>query len=279
MPERTLFNGQLIKPGLSADRAFHFGDGLFETIAIVGGMPCLWDLHTRRLGIGCQRLGLPEPNFQLLFEEACLLAEGQARAVLKIIVSSGSGGRGYARPANNTGVSRWLQISDWPDAPQYTGDLPLSIEWCEMKLSTQPLLAGIKHLNRLEQVLARQALPVHFHEGLLCDQDGNVTEGIASNLILLLDGVYLTPDLSKSGVAGVVRQLLIERAAHLNVDFQVAPVTREQVERADRVFMTNALLGVRPVAQLGTRKFLNPVLEDQFLADTHAACFTLEGRA
>jgi len=278
MPGKTLLNGNEIEPGLSADRAFHFGDGLFETIAVKDGNPCLWNLHMRRLRKGCEALGLPMPDADVLLAESGLLVNGQDRAVLKLILSSGAGGRGYARP-EKLSPSRWLQISPWPDSVQYRDNCPLAVQWCEIRLPDQPRLAGIKHLNRLEQVLARGELSDKFHEGLLCDQHGNVIEGIASNLLLKLDGRYITPALSRCGVAGVVRRLLLDRASNRGVKIDVVHVTREQVIRAERVFLTNALLGIRPVASLDGQNFSHVGFDDEFLAETHAACFTLKGAA
>lgn len=278
MPGRTLLNGNEIEPGLSADRAFHFGDGLFETIAVIDGVPCLWDLHMQRLQKGCTALGLPMPDTGLLFAESDSLAKGQDKAVLKLIVSSGPGGRGYARPENRN-PTRWLQISPWPRANHYQDDLPLAVKWCDIRLSEQARLAGIKHLNRLEQVLARDELSDKFHEGLLCDQQGNVIEGISSNLLLKLDGRYITPALSHCGVAGVVRRLLLDSAANWNVNIDVAHVRREQVMRAERIYLTNALLGIRQVASVGDQGFAHLGFDDQFLAETHTACFSMKGAA
>lgn len=277
MPGKTLFNGQTIEPGLSADRAFHFGDGLFETLAVVEGVPCLWHLHWLRLRDGCERLQIPIPHHDRLQAEARQLAKGRSRAVLKIIVSAGQAGRGYQR-VTGAAPGRWLQISDWPDQPHYQDSLPLQIQWCETRLGDQPLLAGIKHLNRLEQVLARQEIRQPAVEGLVLDQQGNVIEGSMSNLILKQGDTYVTPALTRCGVAGVVRRLLLDRVESAGANVEVVNVTRRMVEQAERLFLTNSLLGVRPVARLGDKSYSHQGL-DPLLGAVNEACFSYSGEA
>jgi len=272
MPGKTLLNGSLLEPGLSADRAFHFGDGLFETLAVVDGLPCLWDLHYQRLSEGCHRLAIPAPDQDVLYAEATSLAQGQHRAVLKIVVSAGSGGRGYARPLT-LAPTRWLQVTSWPDAAHYRDTCALKLQWCEMRLGEQPVLAGVKHLNRLEQVLARRELRQPAVEGLMCDQRGNVIEGIMTNLFLEHAGSFVTPALVGCGVTGVVRRLFLERAQRAGVEVRVTGVTPEMVAQAERLYVTNSLLGIRPVASLGEQQYPHARLEG-FLAELHAECFS-----
>mgnify|MGYP001822940687 CR=1 FL=1 len=272
MPGKTLLNGSLHEPGLSADRAFHFGDGLFETIAVAVGVPCLWDLHYQRLSEGCNRLAIPVPDREVLYAEASSLAQGQRRAVLKIVVSAGCGGRGYARPLT-LAPNRWLQVNSWPDAAHYRDNCALKLQWCEMRLGEQPFLAGIKHLNRLEQVLARCELRQPAVEGLMCDQRGNVIEGIMTNLFLEHAGSFVTPAIVGCGVAGVVRSLFLERAQRAGLEVKVAEVTPDMVTEAERLYVTNSLLGIRPVASLGEQRYPHARLEG-FLAELHAECFS-----
>jgi len=276
MPGRILFNGQEIAPGLSADRAFHYGDGLFETLAVINGAPCLWELHIQRLLEGCRRLGLPLPDRDQLLAEAESLCSGQERAVLKLVISSGEGARGYARPTP-VDPSRFLQIAPWPDPAHYQENLPLSVQWCETRLAEQPRLAGIKHLNRLEQVMARRELAADRHEGLMCDLHGQVIEGTSSNLLLKLDGRYLTPALSHCGVAGVVRRLILDRAAQKNIEVGVGQISPRHLESAERLFLTNSLLGIRPVERLGEQGYTHSGLGDDLLEAAHQACFTFSG--
>lgn len=275
MPGTVLLNGVAVEAGLSADRAFHFGDGLFETLAVIDGVPCLWERHFLRLQQGCERLGIAAPDQALLREEAGQLAHSQAQAVLKIIISAGQGQRGYARTPQAP-VTRWLQCSAWPSTTLYATDHPLHLQWCETRLGQQPVLAGIKHLNRLEQVLARREISAPDVEGVMLNQAGDVVEGISSNLLLRTGKRYLTAAIVDCGVAGVVRQLVLDMAQVEDVEVQVAKVSREDLSTADAVYVMNSLLGVRPAASLDGRAYATQPLPD-FLQRAHAACFTANG--
>jgi len=278
MPGTTLLNGQEIEPGLSADRAFHFGDGLFETLAVVEGLPCLWKQHIRRLRHGCERLDMNLPDPEKLLEDAKRLTRDCSKGVLKLIVSAGPATQGYAREKSG-GLTCWMQISSWPTAPHYQEPLPLTLQWCELRLAEQPRLAGLKHLNRLEQVLARSELSDLVQEGLVCDHSGHVVEGVAANLLLKLEGRYVTPAISRCGIAGIVRRLILDEAARQDIDIEVTSVTTAQVEKAERLFLTSSLLGIRPVRQLGKHQYAHTGLGDDFLERLNSACFTFEGAA
>ncbi len=250
MPGHALLDGDPAPTGAFADRACQFGDGLFETLAVVDGRPCLWDFHIERLHLGCDRLGLPWPDPALLFDEACRVARGCARGVLKILYSAGRSPRGYARVAD-VRPSRWLQCSDWPTHGLLAHQRPLRLRTCALRLAHQPALAGIKHLNRLEQVLARAELPVDADEGLLRDAEGRAVEAIAANLLVYIDGAWLTPPLDGCGVAGTVRRLLLES----DLGVRIEPLDHQRLFAADGLFLSSALLGIRAVAELDGHPF------------------------
>ena len=127
---------------------------------------------------------------------------------------------------------------------------------CQTRLAPQPLLAGLKHLNRLEQVLARDEWrAADIHEGVMCDSDGNVIEGVMSNLFLVRDGTLLTPDLSNCGVAGIIRQVVLEIAQALDIETNIGPITGADLNRADELFVTNSVIGLWPVKALEARRF------------------------
>tara|TARA_B100000674_G_C37362884_1_gene699412 strand:- start:35 stop:595 length:561 start_codon:yes stop_codon:yes gene_type:complete len=183
MAEKLFLNGYQLSSDLFQDRAFHYGDGVFETIAVSHGALCLWNYHVERLLNGCETLGLDKFDPIKLQEEAQKLANGYSRAVLKIIISSGGGARGYSRPYQNKS-NRYMSIYPWPEADIYNNLEGLRVQWCKICLSKQPFLAGVKHLNRLEQVLARRELRDEIDEGLMCDTDQFVIEGTSSNIFL-----------------------------------------------------------------------------------------------
>jgi 4-amino-4-deoxychorismate lyase len=240
-----MINGEVREMLPATDRALHYGDGLFETVAVVNGQPRLWVAHMARLQRGCEVLGLPVPDQQQLYDEALALCGAEKRAVLKIIYSRGSGGRGY-RPPQQATPQRILFRYPWPDySVQQQG---IRLQLCWTPLACNPLLAGIKHLNRLEQVLARAEWDdPDIHEGVMCDLVGQVKEGTMSNLFWVKKGILHTPDLSGCGVAGIMREQVMNLACELGMELVIAETTPQGLTEADEMFVTNSLIGIWPV--------------------------------
>ncbi|MCG4455647.1 MULTISPECIES: aminodeoxychorismate lyase [unclassified Pseudomonas] len=231
------------------DRGLAYGDGLFETIAVSGGNPALLERHLARLGEGCARL-LIDLDLAVVREELLAFSRELGDGVAKLIVTRGDGLRGYAPPQPGL-PRRILQSSAKPAYPACNAGLGVRMFPCATRLAEQPLLAGMKHLNRLEQVLAR----AEWHdaeqaEGLMLDTSGRVIEGVFSNLFLVQDSVLLTPDLSRCGVAGVMRAELLAQAESQGVRCAVRDIDLEALLRADEVFLCNSLYGVWPVRAL-----------------------------
>ncbi len=245
----------------AADRGLHYGDGLFETLAVVDGRIRHWTRHLGRLESGCRRLGLECPEASLLEREVLQLSGGCARRVVKIIVTRGAGTRGY-RPPQPARSRRILLASDWPDHPRQWAREGVRIRLCQMRLGHNPLLAGIKHCNRLEQVLARSEWGDEFEEGLMLDEHGRAIEGTMSNLFVVQDGALTTPDLSRCGVAGVMRQVILDQAPGQGIPTEVAEVGLEQVRQADGLLLCNALIGIWPVRTFEERQYPVPRLLD-----------------
>lgn len=246
-----LINGQ---PGGTVppqDRGLAYGDGLFETLAVSAGKPVLWDAHLARLDAGCVRLGLPAPDPDALAAEADRLCYGRERAVLKILYTRGNGGRGYSVPVPAEPL-RVLSVHAWPAWPAPWREQGVRIRLCQTRLARQPALAGMKHLNRLEQVLARQEWDdPDIAEGLLCDDRGHVIEGVVSNLFIVQAGRLLTPDLSECGVAGIMRAYLLARSQTLGIPTAVQALRPETLYEAEEVLLCNSVIGIWPVRQLG----------------------------
>lgn len=245
-----LINGQPSDVIDAADRGLHYGDGLFETLAVQEGRPCRWNRHMQRLSLGCQRLNIPCPDRAILREEALLLCADARQAVLKIIVTRGSAGRGY-RCATGNEPSRILSLYPWPVYPDSFAKEGVVVRICTTRLAQNPLLAGIKHLNRLEQVLARNewddpAIP----EGLMLDGTGHVISATMSNLFLVQDGVLFTADLSQCGVAGIMRGVILEAATELTLITTTSELTLTDVLSAHELFLCNSLIGLWPVREL-----------------------------
>jgi len=235
----------------SLDRGLLYGDGLFETIAVAGGEPVFWSRHCARLQSGCERLGIPCVDANRLAEEARGLLRDVDRCVLKIIVTRGTGGRGYRVPANPQ-PTRIIQRHPWPEYPASCAGQGVRVRLCEQRLGSNPLLAGIKHLNRLEQVLARQEWDdPDIMEGLMADRQGNLIEGTMSNLLVVQDRMLVTPDLGHCGVAGIVRAVVMELAEELGLPVAVRDLAMTALREADEVFLTNSVIGIWPVVRLG----------------------------
>jgi 4-amino-4-deoxychorismate lyase len=228
------------------DRGLAYGDGLFETIAVRGGQPILLDRHLTRLAEGCSRLAIAA-DIDRVRTELRAYAAAMGEGVLKLILTRGDGLRGYAPDPAAQG-RRILQGNPPAAYPAVHGEQGVRLFPCATRLSNQPLLAGLKHLNRLEQVLARAEWRDGEHaEGLMLDQAGRVIEGVFSNLFLVRDGVLITPDLKRCGVAGVMRAELLFQAESLAIPTQITNVSLEQLQWADEVFICNSVYGVWPV--------------------------------
>jgi len=275
MSNQALLNGVVCDSPLKDDRALHFGDGLFETLAIVNGEPCLWDRHFLRLKKGCEQLKITPPEQTLLQAESRQLCQNVERGVLKIIISAGHAERGYAR-SKSTPVTRLLMTGDWPKAAPYKNSEPVTLGLCEMRLGSQPYLAGIKHLNRIEQVMARKELATDYFEGIMLNQKGLVIEGIMSNLLVQQDGKFVTPSIVDCGVDGVMRSLMLDIAKKNHVHINIEEVSLEQFRDADQIYVMNSLLGVRPVSCFEQREFQSNHITPEWLDAVNTAGFNAE---
>jgi 4-amino-4-deoxychorismate lyase len=250
----TLVNGV---PGESIsvhDRGFQYGDGLFETMAVVKGAPLLWDRHMQRMSRGAARLGISVPDENLLRQEAEQVSRGAERGVLKIILTRGVSGRGYA-PDKQAQPTRTVSLSPWPDYPVGEHTHGVAAQFCRTMISRNQATAGVKHLNRIEQVLARAELEQDCREGLMCDEFGRVIEGTMTNLFIVSRDSLFTPDLSHSGVEGVMRRLVLERAVELSLEARVMDLNKSDILRADEVFLTNSLIGLWPVRRIEAKQY------------------------
>ncbi len=244
---RIIVNGAAENSVAALDRGLQYGDGLFETLAILDGAPQHWESHIARLERGCSRLYLPSPPRDGLLAEAKRLCKGIKRGVLKIILTRGAGGRGY-RLSNPALPTRIVIGFPWPELPAQAVAEGVTVRICDTRLGLNPALAGIKHLNRLEQVLAqREWDEPDIAEGLMRDLEGNVIEGTMSNLFIVIDGRLITPDLSRCGVAGIMRGFILTTAQDLGIEVVIAPLGVAELMRAAEAFLCNSLIGLWPI--------------------------------
>lgn len=237
-----------------ANRGLAYGDGLFETMRVHGGALPLWPRHLARLRDGAQRLGIGLPGVAYIEARIAEMIGGVDAGVLKLLLTRGDGGRGYAPPTESLPV--WT-LALHPLPPPATAGLRLHA--CDLRLAIQPALAGIKHCNRLEQVLARmEAERAGCDEGLVRDMDGAPVCATSANLLVLRGGGWWTPPVARCGVAGVLRGWLLE-AGHV----AEAALSMDEVASADALALCNAVRGILPVSLLGARDWAtHPALTD-----------------
>jgi 4-amino-4-deoxychorismate lyase len=234
------------------DRGLAYGDGLFETMRAHQGDLPWWDAHWARLAHGAARLGMALPDADQVREEARAMLGGDD-AVLKLQVTRGTGGRGYAPP--DASEPTWLLSQHSVPAAIRRG---LDLAWCDTRFAEQPALAGIKHCNRLEQVLARrEVIASGADEGLMCDGAGRVVSATSANLFVSHAGRWSTSPVDRCGVAGTCRAHLLP-ALHA----KERTLSRQDIDSADALFLCNAVRGILVVARVGARAFApHPVLD------------------
>lgn len=246
-----LVNGVATASLPASDRGLAYGDGVFRTFASRNGRVSAWRRQVAKLAADAGALGIPCPEETLLQTEVGEATRDAAQCAVKIIVTRGSGARGYAHPAEPA-PTRIVSASALPQYPTHWQERGVAVRLCSLRLAHQPALAGIKHLNRLENVLARAEWnDPEIAEGLLQDSAGNVIGGTMSNLFLLAGDVLLTPDLSRCGVAGVTRERVIEAARRNGVTCRAAAVSLDEVLESTEAILVNSLIGAWRIRQLG----------------------------
>lgn len=231
----------------AADRGLNYGDGLFETMRLHEGRVPLLARHLARLQADCHRIGLPYPGDGSIRQDLALLAgSGLREGVLRLVLTRGDGGRGYAPPADAHG-RRIMALHPLPPA----GPESLALGICGTRLGHSPALAGMKHLGRLEQVLAAgEVAAAGWDEGLMLDAHGCVVEATRHNLFFVRHGRVLTPPLQGCGVAGVMRALVLEALSALGLAGGKAPLRYHELDEVEEMFLCNAVAGVRPVSRI-----------------------------
>ena len=244
-----LINGQ--KGALDpADRGLAYGDGLFETMAAQDGTIRWLDYHLDRVVEGCRQLAIPEPSRHTLREEISLCTPATGNAVVKLMLTRGSGARGYC-PPDKPNPARIVGAIAWPDFPSSHYTNGIELRSCDMRLGRNPRLAGIKHLCRLEQVLAQSELAqLNADEGLMLDTMDNVIGGTRSNIFAARGTTLLTPQISQCGVRGVMRRIVLEHCPQIEMQAHKTDLTLHDLYQAEEIFVTNAVFGIWPVRRL-----------------------------
>ncbi|PXW36772.1 4-amino-4-deoxychorismate lyase [Klebsiella oxytoca] len=242
-----LINGTESETLAVNDRGVQFGDGCFTTARIVGGRVQFLPAHLARLQTTCERLFITFSNWKVLVEEMQRLAQPHQEGVLKVMITRGTGGRGYST-VGCTNPTRILSVSLYPAHYARWREEGVSLSLSPVRLGRNPSLAGLKHLNRLEQVLIRSHLEqTDADEALVLDSEGWLTECCAANLFWRKGAEVFTPSLDQAGVNGIMRQYCIAQLAPS--PFRVVEVTMrpELLREADEVLICNALMPLVPV--------------------------------
>lgn len=246
---KIIINGEAVTTLSSTDRAVQYGDGLFETLAVYHRQIECWPQHLARMQRGCLQLGLPIIDAPTWLADIAKL-ELNDHCVVKLIQSRGSSGRGYVY-TDAIQSTRIVSTTNWPEYPQHTAQQGIIMRSCQTPASVNVALAGIKHLNRLDNVLARNEWhDKNIAEGLMYDADGNVIEGTMSNLFAVKSAVLYTPDLQRAGVQGVIRDLIMAIAAGQGVQVEQCAIKVHDLKEMDEIFMTNSIIGIWPVIGL-----------------------------
>lgn len=267
-----LINGSTEGTISPLDRGLAYGDGLFESIRLVGSKAPLWQRHMQRLEESCRRLRMASPDIAQLWEEASLVSRDLPQSVVRITLTRGVGERGYAPPAF-TSPTRIVAAFAPPVviAKNYADGVQMRI--CELRLAAQPLLAGIKHLNRLEQVLARgEWNDPAIAEGLLCDTEDRVICATMANLFAVIGGVLHTPALDRCGIAGVARAEVLQVCPQT----QISDIPLDALLRAEEIFLSSSVRGIVPVRSLGDRVYAPGTITRRLQRHWHTLGFSME---
>lgn len=253
MSNHFLINGESDTGISPLDRGLAYGDGVFRTIRISQGVPDFWSLHYQKLCQDCLALGIACPSAELLLSDISRLFTSEEEAVVKIIITRGEGRRGYAIPSG-TMPTRVVLREAYPSYPDANFNEGVNLHLCRLRLAHQPYLAGIKHLNRLENVLARSEwLDEHIADGILLDVHGLVIECTTSNLFARYGKTLLTPALDKCGVAGVTRQRILDIAPDMGYVPEIVEFDLAKLMQADEIIICNSLYGAWQASSFNQR--------------------------
>ncbi|MGR5119251.1 aminodeoxychorismate lyase [Vibrio astriarenae] len=256
------------------DRSFQYGDGVFTTLLVKDQKLIHWDAHQQRLIAGLTRLHITPPDWHLVsawIGSALKCAPSDSLSGIKVHISRGSGGRGYSPlGCQNTLVT----VSGFTYPTHYLQWFEQGVELgiCQQRLGINPLLAGIKHNNRLEQVLLKSEMDqAGFADGIVCDLDGYVTETTMANLIWRKGECLFSPKIDRAGVEGTARNYMLARAADLGLSIELGRYKMQSLLEADEVYITNAVLGIAPVRKIEEHAFSFSNLAEQ-LRKSYMSC-------
>ena len=250
-------NGKISKTIDVRDRSVQYGDGVFETIAVKEKSLKFWKEHYQRLNKGCKVLQIKCPPEIFLKKEInkFLRKTKKEKLVLKIIISRGVGGRGY-NPPRNTKPTRILGIYDWPNYPLKNFTKGIQMNICKTRISDQPTLSEIKHLNKLEQIIARlEWQSKAISESIMLDSNDNVIEGTMSNFFGVKENVFYTSTIKFAGIEGIMRGVILKLLKKNKKKYIIKKITLKEFLKFDEIFMCNSIFGIWPVIKISKKNF------------------------
>lgn len=276
---KILINGIAAEYLSVTDRGLHYGDGIFETIACEDAHPVFMCQHLQRMENAAGILDIPYPG-RHRFEQDIrrLLVGNSGKCVIKAILTRGTGKRGY-RYDSGQAATRICMRSSWPDHVTEWQQHGIIVRFCDTPVSLNPVLAGIKSLNRLENVIASSELGTAHDEGFMSDIDGHVIEGTMSNLFAVIEDTLVTPDLSRGGIKGVIREQIIDIAKNSNIKHEIRDIGKDELLSSAEIFICNSVTGICRVKQLQQQHYaqarmtttIKTELEQRIKADAKAA--------
>ncbi|MGZ9898493.1 aminodeoxychorismate lyase [Shewanella gaetbuli] len=243
------------------DRGLAYGDGMFATMrtcqaSINESGIALFDVHLSRLQQGCLRLGIQWQPSKPLKQHLLQLASEYPNHCIKLLLSRGVGGRGYQAPTEAT-ITEVTSVHDIPANYQQWQQQGINLTSSSVKLAKQPLLAGMKHLNRLEQVLIKSApLPVGADDWLVLDSDNHIVESSMANIFFVKAGEVYTPALSCAGVSGVMRQAVINQMLALGCKINITPMSYDDLATMESALISNSLIGLVNINRIDDKAFV-----------------------
>ncbi len=250
-----LINGQAQTQLNAEDRAIHYGDGLFETMLYQHGKIALWKQHYSRLDAGCKVLGLANVDEKTLLKDLETLTKKLSNEcyLIKLIISRGAAGRGL-HVDKTIAISRIFLAYDF-DVKALKSNKPKQLTLCKIRLMRNKTLGGIKHLNRLNYVLAADELDAKFDEGIMLNDRDELVECITNNLFFIKEKTIFTAPIDDCGVAGIKRQQVIDTAKDLGIMVCIKAILFEDLKQMDECFITNAVVGLQSVASIDSVDF------------------------
>ena len=242
-----------------SNRNFQYGDGLFETCVIKDNQILFWDRHLTRLDIGCEKLKIKKIKESIWLNDIkkALSLAPQKNCVIKLILSRGNSQRGYSYPEDILPV-RVVIVSDLKNTHSRES---YSLEYAQSGYHSNPNLAGIKHCNRIEQILARSSLKAD--EAIMLDESQNIISVTQGNIYFIFGKSLVTPKLDRCGVIGSRRSLILDLAESLKLNSEQANISINEAKKADEVFISNSIIGIQSVSSIEDYKFPKSAITEQ----------------